>query len=70
MWDEVFVRQDAHSGKDVAVVLLDTQGTFDNQTTMQMNALIFALAALLSSTMVYNVSTIIQEDVLQVCSCR
>eukprot|EP00051_Salpingoeca_urceolata_P032553 m.16297 g.16297 ORF g.16297 m.16297 type:complete len:541 (-) comp5206_c0_seq2:60-1682(-) len=64
MWSEVFVRT-LPGGKQVAVLLLDTQGTFDNKTTMRENATIFALNALLCSYQVYNVSQLVSEDVLQ-----
>ncbi len=54
------------SGDKVAVVLIDTQGTFDNKTTMHENATIFALNSVLSSFQVYNISHLISEDVLSV----
>jgi len=52
-------------GKNVAVLLVDTQGTFDNHMRQEMNAVIFALNSLLSSMQVYNVSKRVGEDVLQ-----
>lgn len=67
MWSKPFIRT-MPGGKKVAVVFIDTQGTFDNKTTMKQNASIFALNSLLSSRQVYNISQLIQEDVLQVSS--
>jgi atlastin len=46
----------------LAIVLLDTQGTFDNQTSMKENTFIFALSTLLSSVQIYNLQDRIQMD--------
>lgn len=51
--------------EDVAVMLVDTQGMFDNETTMALTASIFGLSTLLSSYQIYNVDKRIQEDNLQ-----
>ena len=51
--------------EDVAVILVDTQGMFDNETTMALTASIFGLSTLLSSYQIYNVDKRIQEDNLQ-----
>lgn len=51
--------------EDVAVVLVDTQGMFDHETTMSLTASIFGLSTLLSSYQIYNVDKRIQEDNLQ-----
>lgn len=44
---------------------MDTQGTFDSQSTVQECATIFALSTLLSSVQIYNLSQNLQEDDLQ-----
>lgn len=49
----------------VAVLLVDTQGMFDNETTMSLTASIFGLSTLLSSYQIYNVDKMIGEDALQ-----
>lgn len=67
IWSQPFLRRLPGSGKTVAVLLVDTQGTFDNKTTMKENATIFALNALISSFQVYNISKLLGEDKLQVC---
>eukprot|EP00911_Craspedida_sp_UC1_P001957 UC1_evm1s1504 len=64
MWSRPFVRA-LPSGERVAVLLVDTQGTFDNKTTTQENASIFAFNSLVSSQQIYNIKEKIQEDVLQ-----
>lgn len=64
MWSEPFIRTTA-SGEDIAVLLVDTQGMFDNETTMGLTACIFGLSTLLSSYQIYNVDKQIQEDNLQ-----
>ena len=53
------------SGEQVAVVLMDTQGTFDNQTESSENATLFALSGLVSSVLVYNVSGTVGTSDLQ-----
>jgi len=64
MWSEPFVRKVAN-GEEVAVLLMDTQGMFDNETSMNLTACIFGLSTLLSSYQIYNVQNRIQEDNLQ-----
>eukprot|EP00565_Helicotheca_tamesis_P005823 CAMPEP_0185730704 /NCGR_PEP_ID=MMETSP1171-20130828/10738_1 /TAXON_ID=374046 /ORGANISM="Helicotheca tamensis, Strain CCMP826" /LENGTH=621 /DNA_ID=CAMNT_0028399815 /DNA_START=84 /DNA_END=1949 /DNA_ORIENTATION=- len=69
MWSEPYFlkRTNPLSGKeeDIAVVLVDTQGMFDHETTMGLTAAIFGLSTLLSSYQIYNVDKRIQEDNLQ-----
>lgn len=48
MWSEPFLRTDS-SGQQIAVLLMDTQGMFDNETTMSLTAQIFGLSTLVSS---------------------
>ena len=64
MWGEVFLH-DYKDGRKVAILLLDTQGTFDNKTSMKNCTTIFALSTLLSSVQIFNISNNIQEDNLQ-----
>lgn len=44
---------------------MDTQGTFDSNSTVFENAFIFALTLLVSSVTVYNIMHNLQEDNLQ-----
>lgn len=44
---------------------MDTQGTFDSQSTVRDNATVFALSTLISSVQIYNLSQNIEEDDLQ-----
>mmetsp|Transcript_43312 Transcript_43312/g.44003 ORF Transcript_43312/g.44003 Transcript_43312/m.44003 type:complete len:588 (+) Transcript_43312:109-1872(+) len=55
----------AKGDESLAVVLVDSQGMFDNETTMSLTASIFGLSTLLSSYQIYNVDKRIQEDNLQ-----
>ncbi len=64
IWSKPFVRQ-AIDGTRVAVLLIDTQGMFDNETSMSLTACIFGLSTLLSSRLIYNVEKRVQEDHLQ-----
>ncbi|XP_035261416.1 atlastin-2-like isoform X2 [Anguilla anguilla] len=63
-WSEVFV-VDKPDGSKVAVLLIDTQGAFDSQSTIKDCATVFALSTMTSSVQVYNLSQNIQEDDLQ-----
>ncbi|XP_038607165.1 atlastin-2 isoform X3 [Tachyglossus aculeatus] len=64
VWNEVFVREKP-DGTKVAVLLVDTQGAFDSQSTIKDCATVFALSTMTSSVQVYNLSQNIQEDDLQ-----
>lgn len=66
MWSKPYFlpRKDNQSEK-LAVLLVDTQGMFDHETTMGLTAAIFGLSTLLSSYQIYNVDKRIQEDNLQ-----
>ena len=44
---------------------MDTQGAFDNQSTVKDCATIFALSTMITSVQVYNLSQMIQENDLQ-----
>mmetsp|Transcript_116925 Transcript_116925/g.239233 ORF Transcript_116925/g.239233 Transcript_116925/m.239233 type:complete len:584 (-) Transcript_116925:1608-3359(-) len=63
MWSQPhFVKKGDES---MAVLIVDSQGMFDNETTMSLTASIFGLSTLLSSYQIYNVDKRIQEDNLQ-----
>ncbi|XP_066486323.1 atlastin-1 [Tiliqua scincoides] len=64
IWSEVFL-VDKPDGNKVAVLLMDTQGTFDSQSTLRDSATVFALSTMISSIQVYNLSQNVQEDDLQ-----
>ncbi|XP_053486733.1 atlastin-3 [Ictalurus furcatus] len=64
LWSEVFTVRKSN-GTEVAVLLMDTQGAFDNQSTVKDCATIFALSTMTSSVQIYNLSQNIQEDDLQ-----
>lgn len=70
MWSEPFFVHpkegpDSRTKEPIAVILVDTQGMFDHETTMGLTASIFGLSTLLSSYQIYNVDKRIQEDNLQ-----
>jgi len=64
MWGEPFIRK-SHSGEDIALFLIDTQGMFDSETSQMLTASIFGLSTLFSSYQIYNVDKRVQEDNLQ-----
>ena len=49
MWSEPFLRTPKGSNEQVAVLLMDTQGMFDNETSMALTAQIFGLSTFVSS---------------------
>ncbi|XP_039860144.1 atlastin-2-like isoform X1 [Simochromis diagramma] len=63
-WSDVFVVEKPDHSK-VAVLLIDTQGAFDSQSTVKDCATLFALSTMTSSVQVYNLSQNVQEDDLQ-----
>ncbi|KAI4583148.1 hypothetical protein MJG53_008361 [Ovis ammon polii x Ovis aries] len=48
IWSEIFLINKP-DGKKVAVLLMDTQGTFDSQSTLRDSATVFALSTMISS---------------------
>lgn len=64
MWSKVFPGT-LLNGEKVAIILMDTQGAFDSQSTVRDCATVFALSTMLSSVQIYNLSQNIQEDDLQ-----
>jgi len=64
MWSEVFPVR-TPDGKEVVIALIDTQGSFDKNSTVRDCATIFALSLMTSSVLVYNIFNNIQEDDLQ-----
>ncbi|XP_070508817.1 atlastin-2-like isoform X2 [Chironomus tepperi] len=65
MWNDIFLHTIEESGDEIAIVVMDTQGLFDNETLSKNNSKIFALSTLVSSIQVLNLSGVIQEDQLQ-----
>jgi atlastin len=63
MWSEPFMRKSKKF--QGAILVMDTQGMFDNQTSMNMTAQIFGLSTLVSAHQIYNVEKMLGEDKLQ-----
>ncbi|RVE49770.1 hypothetical protein evm_005500 [Chilo suppressalis] len=64
MWSQPF-HAILPSGEKVVILLMDTQGTFDSESTVRDNATVFALSTMISSVQIYNLSQNIEEDDLQ-----
>ncbi|XP_052058030.1 atlastin-2-like isoform X1 [Mytilus californianus] len=64
LWSEPFVCKTS-SGEEIVVLLMDTQGAFDSESTVRDCATVFALSTMISSVQVYNITQNIQEDDLQ-----
>lgn len=60
MWSHVFMHD---FGKEkFAIILIDTQGVFDKQSTDKDSEFIFALSTLISSVQIYNLSQNIEDS--------
>jgi hypothetical protein len=64
MWSRAFLRT-APSGERVAVLLMDTQGLWDRETSQMLTNTIFGLSALISSYLVFNIPNRVDENTLQ-----
>lgn len=65
MWSEPFIMKNEKTKEEVCVLLMDTQGAFDSQSTVKDCATVFALSLMISSVHVYNIMQNLQEDDLQ-----
>lgn len=64
MWSEIFT-YDRDDGEKIAIILLDTQGIFDNESSMKECTTIFAISMMLSSVQCFNVMLNITESDMQ-----
>lgn len=64
MWSEIFTH-DFENGERIAIIVIDTQGIFDNVSSLNDCISVFAISMLLSSVQLYNVMRNVQEDNLQ-----
>lgn len=53
---------DFETGEKIAIILLDSQGVFDSRSSMKDDSVTFALSTLMSSVLLFNVMSNIQED--------
>lgn len=65
MWSDIFLHTMQNTGEKIAILVIDTQGLFDDRSTTEENFKLFALGSLLSSIQVLNLLIQIQEDQLQ-----
>jgi atlastin len=64
MWSEPFILK-REDGTEVYIFLIDNEGLFNNQTTMQENVYLFALSSFLSSVQILNIKENVSEDKIQ-----
>ncbi|XP_075727730.1 atlastin-1 [Rhipicephalus microplus] len=64
LWDEVFLVPTS-TGDELAVVLMDTQGAFDSESSADEATNLFAISILTSSLQIFNISRNLQEDNLE-----
>ena len=65
MWSEPFIFAREGTGEEIAILLMDSQGTFDSKSTKDDNVKIFSLSLMISSIQIYNMAQNLQEDDLQ-----
>lgn len=63
-WNKIFVIPNGE-GEKVGVLLLDTQGAFDDDSDVKDVTLIFSLSTMISSCQIYNIRGNLQSDNLQ-----
>jgi len=63
IWSKPWVFQ--RKNEKIGVLLMDTQGAWDDSMTKDQSATIFGLTALLSSKLIYNIQNRIEEDKLE-----
>ncbi|CAG7691841.1 unnamed protein product [Allacma fusca] len=64
MWSEPFTMKSKN--EDVDLLLMDTQGVFDEHTTQREWSILVGLGLLTSSCLIFNIMSDLQEDYLQV----
>lgn len=64
MWSDLFTH-DFKNGEKIAIILMDTQGIFDNESTMKDCTTIFSISMMLASVQCYNLMQKVQENDLQ-----
>uniref|UniRef100_A0A1E1X6M8 Putative guanylate-binding protein n=1 Tax=Amblyomma aureolatum TaxID=187763 RepID=A0A1E1X6M8_9ACAR len=64
VWSEVFLVT-TPQGEELAVLLMDTQGSYDNVSTIDECTTTFALSTMLSSVLIYTLSENIQQNDIQ-----
>jgi len=64
IWPEIY-QHTLENGEKISIILIDTQGTFDDKTAVHDCVTIFALSLMISSVQIYNIFNNIQEDHLQ-----
>ena len=65
MWSEPFIFAREGTGEEIAILLMDSQGTFDSKSTNDDNVKIFSLSLMISSIQIYNMTQNLQENDLQ-----
>lgn len=65
MWNDVFLHTNDWTGEKIAIILMDTQGHFDYQSSSIDDSKIFALGTLISSIQVLNLTDDIQQNHLR-----
>ena len=65
IWNDIFLHSDKKNDEKIAIIMVDSQGIFDDESSPIDSYKIFALGTLISSIQVLNLSNFIHEDQLQ-----
>ncbi|KAL1445563.1 hypothetical protein MTO96_044951, partial [Rhipicephalus appendiculatus] len=65
----LFFQMTNSDGEEVAVLLMDTQGIFDTESTRKESTVIFALSIMTSSVQIYNIMNNVNENHLDHLQC-
>jgi atlastin len=63
-WSDVFLHT-TEDGEELAIILIDTQALFNDDTPPAINSKIFTFTTLMSSYQIFNMAQLIQENHLQ-----
>lgn len=63
-WSDVFLHE-TDEGKEIAIIVLNTQGLFDGETLPEENSKTFTLSFLISSVQIFNILGGVEEEHLK-----
>lgn len=65
IWDDAFLYDDENTGEKIAIIVIDTQGLYRNDMPAIDNQKFLSLAALISSSLILNISGEIENGHLE-----
>lgn len=65
MWSQPINLRIKNSSKEISIILMDSQGQFDNFTSNKESASIFSISAFMSSVQIYNLKNNLEKTDLE-----